>query len=391
MCFNSLNVYLGELACSIVLGSWITLIFKKARLEEVCSRCCLTRFGWLFFQDSRVSIGALGRGRSPSQALNQVLRTEAPYILGKNIYPSSLHSPTWSIRADDPSRFTGVRPPRGLLPGWLLSLLRGVHPSDLSAELGEGLPRALNRWYVFGSFLLLRASTSSGKCKANIESSRCECSFAGPCDYSDQSTPDQTFGRLPDLATRRTAGLAGGVPSKRFPISPQRMVERIHQLAVHSREKSLGCCRNLEHDCPDLWMDETSAQPTLEHDSDLGQPAADSTSSAGASKSASWYAGCLHRLELAEDRDSFGSRLLWVATTYRALILETERCGAAYGTSRRRRDFPSNPQSKDQVSSSSSTTRQDRLLGSRHFCESLPATDPSVADYLVRLLCSFQT
>lgn len=186
------------------------------------------------FQDSRVSIGSLGRGRSPSQALNQVLRTEAPYILGKNIYPSSLHSPTWSIRADDPSRFTGVRPPRGLLPGWLLSLLRGVHPSDLSVELGEGLPRALNRWYVFGSFLLLRASTSSGKCKANIESSRCEYSFAGPCDYSDQSTPDQTFGRLPDLAARRTAGLAGGVPSKRFPISPQRMVERIHQLAVHS-------------------------------------------------------------------------------------------------------------------------------------------------------------
>ena len=46
------------------------------------------------FQDSRVSIGALGRGRSPSQALNLVLRTEAPYILGKNIYPSSLHCPT---------------------------------------------------------------------------------------------------------------------------------------------------------------------------------------------------------------------------------------------------------------------------------------------------------
>ena len=34
-------------------------------------------------QDSRVNLGALGKGRSPSESLNRVMRSEAPWILGK--------------------------------------------------------------------------------------------------------------------------------------------------------------------------------------------------------------------------------------------------------------------------------------------------------------------
>ena len=35
-------------------------------------------------QDSRVSLGALRKGRSPSESLNRVMRSEAPWILRKN-------------------------------------------------------------------------------------------------------------------------------------------------------------------------------------------------------------------------------------------------------------------------------------------------------------------
>ena len=101
------------------------------------------------FQDSKVSIGSLGRGRSPSSALNGILRSEAPYILGTNLYPGSVHLPTWSIRADDPSRFVAVREPRGIVPPWFFALQRGVHPQDLQYELVQSSSRALNRWYLF--------------------------------------------------------------------------------------------------------------------------------------------------------------------------------------------------------------------------------------------------
>lgn len=40
----------------------------------------------VMFQDSRVNLGSLGKGRSPADSLNRIMRREAPYILGKNLY-----------------------------------------------------------------------------------------------------------------------------------------------------------------------------------------------------------------------------------------------------------------------------------------------------------------
>ena len=69
-------------------------------------------------QDSRVNLGALGKGRSPSSSLNLIMRSEAPWILGKNLYPAGVHFPTCSIRADAPSRSLPTAGPRLALPPW---------------------------------------------------------------------------------------------------------------------------------------------------------------------------------------------------------------------------------------------------------------------------------
>lgn len=70
-------------------------------------------------QDSKVTIGAAAHGRSGSPRLNAVLSAGVPYILGKNFHPSSYHVPTWSLRADEVSRYTQIREPRMGAPQWL--------------------------------------------------------------------------------------------------------------------------------------------------------------------------------------------------------------------------------------------------------------------------------
>ncbi|CAE7247502.1 unnamed protein product [Symbiodinium sp. CCMP2592] len=109
-------------------------------------------------QDSRVNLGALGKGRSPSEALNAVMRTEAPHLLGKNLYLSGVHLPTWSIRADAPSRSAPVEEPRAPVPSWFWQLRRGSAEARRCLDDLQGLPRALNRWFLLGGALLLRAS-----------------------------------------------------------------------------------------------------------------------------------------------------------------------------------------------------------------------------------------
>ena len=73
------------------------------------------------FQDSMVTLGPTAKGRSSSESLNRVLRGTMSLQLAKNIFPVGIHCPTWSLRADDPSRQKRVRPPRCALPRWFLT------------------------------------------------------------------------------------------------------------------------------------------------------------------------------------------------------------------------------------------------------------------------------
>ena len=112
-------------------------------------------------QDSRVNLGALGKGRSPSEALNTIMRTEAPYILGKKLYLAGVHFPTWSIRADAPSRSQAAPAPRISLPACFWPLRRGVAGAGDALDDLQGLPSTFNRWHLFAGVLLLRASGQS--------------------------------------------------------------------------------------------------------------------------------------------------------------------------------------------------------------------------------------
>ena len=64
-------------------------------------------------QDSRVNLGALGKGRSPSRPLNSLMRSEAPYLLGKNLYVAGLHLPARGQFARMPRAV--LRFPKGLV------------------------------------------------------------------------------------------------------------------------------------------------------------------------------------------------------------------------------------------------------------------------------------
>jgi len=62
----------------------------------------------IFLNDSRVVVGAVSHGRSPSRVLNSGLRKTIPMLIGSNLYPTMLWLPTETNPADAPSRFGSV-------------------------------------------------------------------------------------------------------------------------------------------------------------------------------------------------------------------------------------------------------------------------------------------
>ena len=75
--------------------------------------------------DSRVTMGAVAKGRSSSKALSRVLRTSLCYVLGGSLYPGSLHCRSKWNRADGPSRDREVEGPTRNEPPWLTQLKVG--------------------------------------------------------------------------------------------------------------------------------------------------------------------------------------------------------------------------------------------------------------------------
>ena len=124
-------------------------------LMQVAPRDCRL----LAFQDSMVTLGSTAKGRSASVRLNRILRQSMTLQLAKNIYATAFHSPTWAIRADDPSRGRRVKPPRVPLPGWLLSLRRGgLTEAQDALDACSGTPRSWSRWLLLGQACVLAAA-----------------------------------------------------------------------------------------------------------------------------------------------------------------------------------------------------------------------------------------
>ncbi|CAE7196758.1 unnamed protein product [Symbiodinium sp. CCMP2592] len=76
---------------------------------------------FLFFNDSRVVCGALGKGRSSSFKLNGIIRTIIPHLMLSGITLGLLWVETASNLADHPSRFRSLPPPCSA-PLWLRQL-----------------------------------------------------------------------------------------------------------------------------------------------------------------------------------------------------------------------------------------------------------------------------
>ena len=141
----------------------------------------------VFLQDSRVCLGCSSKGRSGSKALNSHLRSEAAYLLGKNLHVGGAYCPTWSIRADDPSRLKPVREPRSAVPVWLWKLRKGIIMPCLSDN--EMCHRALGRWFLLGCLVL---SFVRRGCATAAHPNHVQSNFAGRHGKSIPNTKEET-------------------------------------------------------------------------------------------------------------------------------------------------------------------------------------------------------
>ena len=77
--------------------------------------------------DSRVTLGAVAKGRSSSPALCRILQGTLPYTLGGGLYSGNLHVYSSKNRADGPSRNRPVEAPSKEVPLWYQDLCKGDH------------------------------------------------------------------------------------------------------------------------------------------------------------------------------------------------------------------------------------------------------------------------
>ena len=82
--------------------------------------------------------------------------------IAKNVYNAGIHCPTWSLRADDPSRRKQVRLPRAAIPAWFWAL-KGGRLSEAQDELDavSGMPRSWARWWLLGQMCLFAVAAGS--------------------------------------------------------------------------------------------------------------------------------------------------------------------------------------------------------------------------------------
>ena len=79
-------------------------------------------------------------------------------LIAKDLYLGGAHTPTWSLRADDPSRRKKLSVPRCPLPKWFLCLRRGLLAQAQDAlDENSNTPRSMGRWLLFGAAALLSA------------------------------------------------------------------------------------------------------------------------------------------------------------------------------------------------------------------------------------------
>ena len=299
-------------------------------------------------QDSRVNLGSLGKGRSPSISLNTLMRQEAPYILGKNLYLAGTHLPTWSIRADGPSRQRPIDPPRIPVPSWFWQLRQHRVPvADPLADL-EGLPRAYARWALLvGQLLLGRV----GLCASTTQPAKgARAPLAGAHHRKDQSFSGRTAAQVCDVVNTTNRRLHPGYfgpEAYRYFI---RILGRIYHTYVRLWTIQGGCSRDRECHGADIWMAEVLTCRALGNDSVLGKSRTFTSSPANPSSCSACTCGLCTGLAMAQSGGDVGAWLFCFAETCRMYWTTAARLGLAQRPPRRGRHVCADRGPKDPVS-----------------------------------------
>ena len=128
--------WIGEIADSLPFREVLRYKFLRpghinvleARMYKTFQKYCARHHPssrTLGLLDSRVTLGAVAKGRSSSPALSRVLQGTLPYTLGSGLYSGGLHVYSSKNRADGPSRNRALEPPTKEVPVWYSDLCAG--------------------------------------------------------------------------------------------------------------------------------------------------------------------------------------------------------------------------------------------------------------------------
>jgi len=107
-------------------------------------------------QDSRVVLGAAGKGRSSSPHLNRILCSALPFIIGAELYPNSIQVPSKFNSADDPSRYVQIRAARSECAAWISPALKGVFRMFEAVRVADEFIGPIGWWMRLLSGLVVR-------------------------------------------------------------------------------------------------------------------------------------------------------------------------------------------------------------------------------------------
>ena len=299
-----------------------------------------------------MALGCGSKGRSGSDALNLHLSSEAAFLLGKNIHIGSGHLPTWSIRADDPSRDRPVAPPRLAIPAWFWQLRRGIIMPQLGAN--EMCHRALGRWLLLGALSLLvvrRGSETAAQSRAWITDTASRGSH-----IQDSREESQTFGETPAVDVGRGVENPFGGDGKKSWLLPQRMASVIHAVPFRDSQADKGCIRNTECCYREIHLREGPPRRPLEVSVYLADVRTEQIAPTDSSTSSACHDLFSNSLGLDGYVDDAAFGLLRLVEAYRGLVITGRRSlvsAAARGTvayvcahSRSKNEEPSSTHSK---------------------------------------------
>ena len=157
--------WIGELCQSLPFKLKFKYVFRKAGHINVNEARVFKSFikSWakssararaVALLDSRVTMGAVAKGRSSSYALSRILQGCLGYIIGSALYPGLLHCYSADNRADGPTRERSVDEPCREEPRWFSELRAGRPHAFHCVCAASEIKKIPARWL---RFLLLLA------------------------------------------------------------------------------------------------------------------------------------------------------------------------------------------------------------------------------------------